>query len=144
MYPLLLLALLASTAAVAQSACPPVVKAWSNNQPVPAKGAPFAGKLRLRVSSAPGCPANVRYYFKEAQVTPMRGPLPLTPTRIMTDSTGDVTWMGQHTKPGDRLYVFIPYDQLMMVAADGKRTPYPVPAGEAGKGISFDWVLLKP
>ncbi len=147
MYPLLLLTLLASTAAVAQSACPPpVVRVWVNNQPVPGSGAPLAKQMRLRVSPGPGCPTNVRYLFREAQVTPLRGPRPLTPTLVMTDSTADLTYFGKYSQPGDRINVFIPYDKLVVVSADGKQTPYPLPTGAAAKakGIRFDWVLLKP
>ena len=133
--------------AVAQSDCPPPeVSVWRNNQPVPRGGAPFARLVRLRVGPGPGCPATVRYEFTEAEVTPMRDGRPLTPTKLVRQPTGNLSEMGRYVQPGDRIHVFVPYEKLRMVAADGQQTPYPRPKGVAdeAKGISFDWLLVKP
>lgn len=133
--------------AVAQSDCPPPeVSVWRNNQPVPRGGAPFARLVRLRVSSAPGCPAPVHYLFTEAEVTPIRDGRPLTPTKLVRQSTGNLSEMGQYVQPGDRIFVFIAYDKLVVVDADGMQSPYARLKGGANKanGISFDWLLVKP
>lgn len=133
--------------AAAQSDCPPPeVSVWRNNRPVPRDGAPFARLVRLRVSPGAGCPANVRYQFTEAQVTPIRDGRPLTPTKLLRQSTANLGEMGPSVRPGDRLHVFIPYDKLVVVAADGTQTPYPIPKGgtDEDEGISFDWLLVKP
>ncbi|WP_210522067.1 hypothetical protein [Hymenobacter terricola] len=145
---LLLLALWSVTGtAVAQSGCgPPEVRVWRNNEPVPRGGAPFARLVRVGVSPGPGCPTGVTYRFTEAEVTPFRYGRPLTPTKRVRQSTSNLGEIGQYVQPGDRIHVVIPYDKLVVVAADGKQTPYARPTGgtDEAQGISFDWMLVKP
>ena len=145
---LLLLALWSFCGAtVAPSECPPPeVSVWRNNQPVPRGGAPFARLVRLRVRPGAGCPATVRYAFTEAEVTPLRDGRPLMQTRHVRQATSNLGELRPYLQPGDRIHVFIAFDKLVVVAADGTQTPYPRPNGVAGKaqGISFDWVLVNP
>ena len=56
-------------------------------------------------------------------------------------------------QPGDRLYFFVPYKNLLVVAPDGSTTPYPLPetapqknrgldlTPDAATGISFTWLV---
>ena len=146
--------LVTAGAAFAQSGCPPpIVKVLRNNQVVPSTGAAFAPKVTLLVSPSPACTDGVSYQFKEAEVTLMRGRRPLTLTKLVHQPVEDLTWMSMYLQPGDRIYVFISYKNLVAVSADGKQRPYPQPVQpqpaqpdlrtDAAKGVSFSWLLLK-
>lgn len=133
--------------AAAQSDCPPPqVSVWRNNKPVPPGGAPFARLVHLRVGPGPGCPLTGQLRFTEAEVTPLRDGRPVTPTKVVRQSAGNLSELGRYVQPGDRIHVFVAYDKLVVVAADGSQTPYPRPKGgpNQAKGISFDWLLVNP
>jgi hypothetical protein len=144
----------AASSASAQTDCAtPVIRVFQNNQEVPTTGGALTSRATLAVSSAPDCPAQVSYRFKEAQVTLLRGARPVTPTLIARKPEVNLADFVTHARPGDRLYIFVHYDQLLVVAADGKETPYSVPAARKSKGldlsmdqqrgIAFTWPLTQ-
>ncbi|TGD82484.1 hypothetical protein [Hymenobacter wooponensis] len=144
----LAVALIAATggAATAQTSCPkPVMKVFRNQQEVPATGAALVPQVTLQVSPNPACAEKVSYQFKDAELTLIRGRRPLLPTKRVSQSSVDLSDMMKLAQPGDRVYVFVPYKNLMVVSADGKRTPYPVPAltPEQENGIGFNWPVVQ-
>ena len=64
-------------------------------------------------------------------------------------------WRGNY-QPGDHIYVFIPYQKLIVVSPDGTKQPYLTAkrkklVGEPldirtdeSKGLTFKWLLLQP
>ncbi|TGE08448.1 hypothetical protein [Hymenobacter fodinae] len=144
---LTLVALLAAAeAATAQTGCStPVVKVFRDQQEVPNTGAALVPQVTLQVSSAPACAEKVSYQFSDAEVTLIRGRRPLLPTKRVSQTAVDLSDMMPLAKPGDRVYVFVPYKNLTVVAPDGKRTPYPVPelAPKQENGIYFSWTLMQ-
>lgn len=139
----------------AQSSCPPpTLKVLCNNQEVPPAGAPIVPHAFIRITPSLDCPGAVRYEFKEAQLTLSRGPRPYLPTKTVHQADINMLDFARTYQPGDRLYIFIPYRSLVVVAADGSKSPYlpPVrPTKSTGvdlstdqqNGIGFSWLLLK-
>lgn len=143
----------ASGSARAQAGCPPpTVHVLREGQEVPATGAPLAARATLRISPDPACPGT-RYQCTGIELTLLRGTRPLTPTRTVHRPQVDLTAWLPEARPGDRLHVFVPYKNLLVVASDGSTTPYPLPetttnknrgpdlATDAAKGISFTWIV---
>ena len=152
----LALALLGLTSsAKAQTDCPPpTLKVLCNNQEVPPTGAPLVAHPTLLISPGADCPGAVRYEFTAVEMTLTRGPRPMMPTRTMRPSAINMLDFARTYDTGDRLYVFVPYRNLVVVAADGTKHPYPPPAPKttnAGidlstdqqKGIGFNWLLIR-
>jgi hypothetical protein len=155
---LLLPLLLVATAApaAAQTDCAqPALKMLLNGKEIPATGHPMAPSVRLRVAPAPGCPTAVSYRVSSAELTLTRGGRPLLPTRSVRQPRVDLRALMSVAQPGDHIYVFIPYQNLSVVAADGSQQPY-LPPGltkpppgqiidlrtDESRGISFSWLLL--
>jgi hypothetical protein len=150
--------LVISGAALAQTSCPPpTITVLCNNQAVPAAGAPLAPRATLQLRPNPACPAGLTYRFTAAELTLLRGPRPLLPTKTVRQPEISLTALLTIAQPGDRLRVFIPYQNLVVVSADGQQHPYPLPAlrpdeqrgisanllTDAAKGVSFNWVLTQ-
>ncbi|MBO2007822.1 hypothetical protein [Hymenobacter negativus] len=142
-----------SGAALAQTNCPPpTLQVLRNNEEVPATGAPLAPHATLRISPSSAC-SGTRYQCTGVELTLLRGTRPLTPTRTVRRPQVDLTAWLPEARPGDRLYVFVPYKNLLVLAANGSTTPYPLPetnpsksrgldlATDDVKGISFTWVV---
>ncbi|OON67125.1 hypothetical protein [Hymenobacter sp. CRA2] len=139
-------ALLAVVRPVAgQTGCAlPVVKVLRNNQEVPRSGAPLAPKVTLQVDPAPECPRSSSYRFTDAELTLVRGRRPLVPSIHANGPDVDLSAWMKLVQPGDRIYVFVPYKSLVVVAADGTPQPFPQPKLEADSqnGIGFNWALV--
>lgn len=149
--PLLFLA--ATASAVAQTSCaPPVLKVFCNGEEIPATGGPMARVVRLQVTPDADCPEPVSYQVSNAQVTLIRRGRPVLPSLSVKQPTVDLRAWVSVCQPGDHINVFIPYQNLTMVAANGARRPYLPPAAkpsqpldirtDAAKGISFNWVVV--
>ena len=153
---LALLWLAAGGAAQAQTSCPPpVLRVLRDHQEVPATGAAFAPIITLAVAPNPACGAGGNYRFREAEITLMRGRRPAMPTLLVHRPEVNLTELTGSARPGDRICFFVSYQNLFVVAADGKLHPYPRPALSPGqqtgvgnalltdedKGISFNWLL---
>lgn len=139
--PLVLLG--AAEAAVAQTGCStPIVKVFRDQQEVPSTGAALVPQVTLQVSPASTCGEKVSYQFSDAELTLIRERRPLLPTLRVSQTAVDLSDMMPLAKPGDRVYVFVPYKSLTVVAPDGKRTPYPEPdvAPKQENGADFSWV----
>lgn len=146
--------LAATSASSAQAPCPPpTLQVLCNNREVPPAGAPIVPHAFLRIVPGPGCGA-VRYEFQEAELTLMRGPRPYLPTKTVRQADINMLDFARTYQPGDRLYIFIPFRSLVVVAADGSKAPYrplarpPKPPGvdlstDQQNGIGFSWLLLK-
>ena len=145
-------------ASMAQSPCPPpVVKVLRGKQEVPSTGAAFAAHVLLAVVPNPACVDGGTYRFREAEVTLLRGRRPVLATLLVHQGEADLTALTSHAQPGDRLYVFVPYKHLFLVATDGTLRPYRRPSPDAkeptgieaalltdeAKGISFNWQLTR-
>jgi hypothetical protein len=153
--PLGLLGLLAGPSAVAQSPCPPVLRVLLNQHEVTSVGAAFAPHLTLRVQPDSACAPDTRYQVREAEVTLIRGRRPLLATQRVRTAEVDLTAFAPSAQPGDRLYIFVAYQNLYLIDATGHQRPYaravlPPPTGlatpltpDAARGISFTWILTK-
>ena len=120
--------LAATSASLAQAPCPPpTLKVLCNNREVLPAGAPIVPRAFLRIVPGPGCAA-VRYEFKEAELTLMRGSRPLLATRTVRKADINMLDFARTYQPGDRLYIFIPFRSLVVVAVDGSKAPYRPPA----------------
>jgi hypothetical protein len=136
----------AAGAATAQTGCPkPVLKVFRDQQEVPTSGAALVPQVTLQVSPAPTCGEKVSYQFKDAELTLIRGRRPLLPTKRVSQPAVDLSDIMKLAQPGDRVYVFVPYKNLTVVSANGKQSPYPVPAltPEEKNGIDFNWTLVQ-
>jgi hypothetical protein len=151
-----LVLLTTSGAAVAQTNCPPpTLKVLRNNQEVLGTGAALAPRVTLQVSPSPECPDKATYQFKVAELTLMRGQRPLTPTMNVRQPEANLKYFMSVAQPGDRLYVFVSYENLMVVSANGEKSPYSRPMlnpnkqsgldlrTDAGKGISLNWQIVQ-
>lgn len=148
--PLILLA----SAATAQTGCPkPVVKVLRNGEEVPATGSALAPSVTLQVTPAAECPEPVSYRFSSAELTLVRRGRPVLPAMRVRQPQADLrAFMGAY-QPGDHIFVFVPYQSLFVVAADGSQQPYPRPkrtspkpgqfdiSTDEAKGIGFNWLL---
>ncbi|TGE29226.1 hypothetical protein [Hymenobacter metallicola] len=150
--PLLLLA----PAAFAQSDCAkPVVQLLRNGQPLAATASALPAAATLRVAPDAGCPAQ-EYRFRHAEVTLMRHGRPVLPILLVEKPQADLRPFLSYYQTGDQLNIFIAYQNVATVAADGTLTPL-LPAKAArrqpsqldlrttdSKGISFSLPLAKP
>ncbi|WP_375436378.1 hypothetical protein [uncultured Hymenobacter sp.] len=151
---ILALALLTLTGEVtAQSECPkPQLRVLREGKPVPLTGSAFASSVTLEVTPDPACSEPVRYRVSSAELTLVRNRRPLLAALVAREPRVDLRPLASLCKPGDRIQVFIPYQNLTIVSADGSRWPYPRPklakAGQfdlvtdESRGISFSWLLL--
>lgn len=114
-----------SGAVVAQSTCPPPgLRVLANNQEVPGTGAAFADKLTLLLSPGPACADKATYQIRGAEIILIRGRMPLLPPRRVRPPEVDLSdWKGI-VRSGDRINIFIPYSQLVVVSVDGKQRPF--------------------
>ncbi|UYZ60750.1 hypothetical protein [Hymenobacter latericus] len=139
--------------AQAQSECPkPVVSVVRNGETITATGAAMAPAVRLQLSSDPACADKLRYQCQYAELTLMRAGRPVLPAIRAYKPNVDLSAWVRAARPSDRIYVFVPYANLTVVAPDGSRQPYtrPEPAKptypdmrtDAAKGVSFSWQLL--
>lgn len=109
----------------------------------------------MRVRPAPACGTDQRYQFREAEVTLLRGRRPVLTTRLVHTAEIDLTDFTPFAQPGDRIYVFVRYENLYVVGPTGKRRRYanpvlPPPSGltaqlvtDEARGIGFTWFLPK-
>ncbi|UYZ64688.1 hypothetical protein [Hymenobacter weizhouensis] len=154
--PLLLLPLACASVAAAQTKCAvPVLKLLRNGQEIPATGSAPAPTVTLQVAAEPGCPSPASYRFRQAQATLVRQGRPVLPALLITQPQADLTPLLRAARPGDQVYVFIPYGSLVTVAADGKQQPYQPPQAapsrtrpldlqtDQAKGINFVWKLVR-
>lgn len=146
-----------SSAATAQSDCAtPIIKLLRNNVEVPATGSVLFPSVTLRVIPDAGCPMQGNFRFRNAQLTLVRHGRPLLGSMLVNQPQVDLrSLVGMH-QSGDHLHVFIAYENLAVVGANGKLTPYlqtkpvkPKPGQldlitDEAKGISFKWPLVKP
>ena len=143
--------------AVAQTDCSaPTLKVVSNNQEIPAAGSAFTPRVMLRVTSPDDCPKQVRYRFRNAQLTLVRHGRPVVPSLVVSQSEVSLGLWMKYCQPGDHINMFIAYQDVAIVAADGSLQLYSPPKrGELkgpkfdirtdeSKGLSFTWLLLKP
>ncbi|MCB2407924.1 hypothetical protein [Hymenobacter lucidus] len=147
---LVLVSLATATAATAQTDCArPVVKLLSKNAEIPAAGSAFVPLVTLRVAAAAGCPEQP-YRFRNAELTLIRRGRPALPTLVVSQPNVDLRALASSIQPGDQIYVFIAYQNLAVVGADGTPQPYAPPKPSSGavdirtpdsKGISFRWQL---
>jgi hypothetical protein len=145
---------LGTPAARAQDCPPPALKVLLKSGEVSAAGTPWNPLVTLRVSSAAGCAEPVRYRFKDAQVSLIRNGHPVLPTLLVSQPRADLSDFTRYCRPGDHLYILIPYSNLVVVDAAGNRRPYVKPKGKAeaekvdittdeSKGIVFSWLLTR-
>jgi|GEM_PF-3835086 len=148
-----LLLLAAPAAGWAQSCPPPTLQVLRNGQPVPATGSALPASALLRLTPAPGCAAAAGYRATGAEVSLIRRGRPVLATLLVEQPQLDLRPFQSVAQPGDHLYVFIPYQNLRVVAADGTARPYvkPKPAStqidlttDESRGISFKWLLTQP
>lgn len=153
---LLLLEVLAARTVVAQSHCPPpLVNVLLSQHEVLEAGAAFTSHMTVFVRPAPACETDQRYLFREAEVTLLRGRRPVSATRLVHTAEVDLTDFIPFARPGDRIYVFVRYENLYLVGPAGRRRLYanpalPAPSGIAAQlltdetqGIGFTWFLTK-
>lgn len=107
----------------------------------------------MRLVPAPGCPAADSYRATGAEVTLVRAGRPVLPIMLVPQSRLDLRPLQSIAQPGDHLFVFIPYKNLLVVSADGSQRPYAKPAPKPNrlelapndaKGISFKWLIIQP
>ncbi|HEX8424666.1 hypothetical protein [Hymenobacter sp.] len=152
-----LLFLGATSAATAQPGCAvPAIKLLRDNVEVPATGSALFPSVTLRVIPDAGCPAQGNFRFRNAELTLVRHGRPLLPNMLVNQPQVDLRSLLSMYQPGDHLVVFIAYENLAIVGADGKLKPYlqtkpvkPKPGHldlltDEAKGISFNWPLVKP
>lgn len=146
--------LASASAATAQTGCAsPVVKVLRNGVEIPATGSAMAPIVRLQITSDPECAENISYRVTTAEITLVRNGRPLLPTLLVKQPQADLRGFLRHAQPGDHVYVFIPYKNLRVVAADGTLLPFLPPAKaksrqldvatDGAKGIGFNWLLLQ-
>jgi hypothetical protein len=87
----------------------------------------------------------------------VRGRRPLFPTKLIRQPEVELTELRGIAQPGDRIYIFVPYKNLVVVSAAGEERPYLTPALTTGqrkgaatnpvtdevKGIGFVWLLVQ-
>jgi len=152
--PLLLVLSLIATAATAQTSCDkPVITLLRNNQELPATGGALATSITIRVAPAAGCPEQ-RYRFRNAQITLVHHGRPALPSLVANEEAVNLRPFSSY-ESGDQVVVFIAYQDLATVAADGSIRPYlaaraaKLKSGQfdlktdESKGISFNWSLVK-
>jgi hypothetical protein len=149
-----MLGCLAATAAVAQTDCSaPVLQVLHNGQAIPATGSALPASAQMRLVPAPGCPAAGSYRATGAEVTLVRAGRPVLPIMLVSQSHLDLRALQRVARPGDHLFVFIPYENMLVVAADGSQRPYAKPtpkpdrpklAPNDAKGVSFKWLIVPP
>jgi hypothetical protein len=133
----------AAGSAMAQTACPvPVVH---DQQEVPSTGSALVPQVTVQVNASAKCPDNVSYQFNEAELTLVRGRRPILPTKRVSQSEVDLSDMMKVVRPGDRVFVFVPFKNLTVVSADGKHTPYPMTDLNATdqNGVGFNWLIVQ-
>jgi hypothetical protein len=153
---LYLLGVLAARTVAAQSPCPPpLLNVLLSQHEVPAAGAAFTPHLTVRVRPAPACGTDQRYQFREAEVTLLRGRRPVLATQLVHTAEVDLTAVAPFAQPGDRIYVFVRYENLYLMGPTGKRQAYAKPprpspgsitaqlVTDEAQGISFTWLLTK-
>lgn len=145
---MVLVAALVATAGstVAQTGCPvPVVKVLHDKQEVSSTGSALVPQVTVQVNASPECSENVSYQFNEAELTLVRGRRPILPTKHVSQAEVDLSDMMKVVRPGDRVFVFVPFKSLTVVSADGKRTPYPVADLKASdeNGVGFNWLIVQ-
>ncbi|UOQ50878.1 hypothetical protein [Hymenobacter cellulosivorans] len=150
------LLLLAPAAVFAQTDCAkPVVQLLRSGQPLPATAIALPAAATLRVAPDAGCPAQA-YRFRHAEVTLVRNGRPVLPILLVEKPQADLRPFLNYYQTGDQLRVFIAYQNVATVAADGTLTPL-LPAKDAqrqpgqldlrageSKGISLYLPLTKP
>ncbi|RPD44896.1 hypothetical protein DNI29_19540 [Hymenobacter sediminis] len=111
--------------------------------------------VRLQVSADAACPDPLSYQVSSAYLTLTRRGRPVLPSLTATQPTVDLRAWVAASQPGDHINVFIPYQNLTVVFANGTRRPYlpstakpsrPHPLDirtDAAKGISFNWLLVR-
>jgi hypothetical protein len=142
-----------ASGAAAQIGCPgPVLKVLHDQVQVPAAGSALAPSITLQVQPGPKCPSQAHYTFSRADLTLVRDKRPLLPTLRTEQPQVDLRAFMQASQPGDRIFIEIPYANLVVVAADGKQQPYrhpgrpqpkgTPPADELG-GLVFSWLITQ-
>lgn len=150
---LLTVALAVSSAVRAQTGCPPpALKVLNKGQEIPLTGAPLVPHVMLQIHSDPSCPGTVRYEFNVAELTLMRSGRPVFQTMVVQQPDINMLEFARVYQPGDRLYIFVPFQNLIAVAADGTKSRYRLPPPKSKsvdletdeqKGIYFSWLLLR-
>jgi hypothetical protein len=107
------------------------------------------------VRPVPACGTDQQYQFREAEVTLLRGRRPVLATWLVHTAEVDLTAVAPFAQPGDRIHVFVRYENLYLVEPTGKRRAYAKPAlpppgsitaqlvTDEARGISFTWLLTK-
>jgi hypothetical protein len=72
------------------------------------------------VQSASACATAENYHFREAEVTLLRGRRPVSVTNLVQTAEVDLTALAPLAQPGDRIYVFVLYENLYSVGAKGE------------------------
>jgi hypothetical protein len=131
------------------------VQVLLSQQPVSEAGAAFTPHLTVRVRPAPACGTDQRYQFREAEVTLLRGRRPVLMTKLVHTAQVDLTDLTPFARPGDRIYVFVRYENLYLVGPTGTRRLYAKPAlssptdftarlvPDEARGIGFTWLLTQ-
>ncbi|AYA36836.1 hypothetical protein D3Y59_07060 [Hymenobacter oligotrophus] len=130
-----------------------MVSVLRNGETVTAAGAAMASAVRLQLSSDPACSEKANYRCKYAELTLLRAGRPVLPTIRAYKPDVDLSAWVRAAMPGDKIYVFVPYTNLTVVAPDGTQLPYaqPEPAKpkypdmrtDEAKGVGFSWQLTK-
>lgn len=151
---ILLVALVALTGRVmAQRECPkPLLKVLREGKEIPLTGSAFASRVTLQVTPDAACSEAVSYRVSSAELTLVRNRRPLLGALVTREPRVDLRSLASLCKPGDRIQVFIPYQNITIVAADGSQRPHPRPkpaharkfdlVTDESRGISFSWLLL--
>lgn len=143
-----------ASGAAAQTGCPgPVLKVLRDQVEVPAAGSALAPSITLQVQPGPKCPGQAHYTFSYAELTLVRDKRPLLPTLSAKQPQVDLRALVQASQPGDRLFIEIPYANLVVVAADGKQQPYrrpgrpqpggTPPAADESGSLTFNWLITQ-
>ncbi|KUG07240.1 hypothetical protein ASU33_12770 [Solirubrum puertoriconensis] len=130
-----------------------MVSVLREGQAITTAGAAMAPTIKLQLTSDPACSDKASYRCKYAELTLMRAGRPVFPAiRAYKSDVGLSAWV-RAARPGDKIYVFVPYQNLTVVAADGSQQPYTLPEPakpkypdlrtDEAKGVSFSWQLLK-
>lgn len=144
--------LLGPVAARAQCA-PPTLKLFQDGVEVTPAARALPLRVTLRVLPDAACPQE-SYRFRHAEITLLRRGRPVLPTLRAEKPLVELQSLLPYYQSGDQLVVFIAYQNLALVAADGSLQPLAAPKPtklrqldlqtEASRGITFRWPLLKP
>ncbi|QIX60386.1 hypothetical protein FY528_00220 [Hymenobacter lutimineralis] len=148
--------LFGAATATAQAPCAlPTLKLFQDGVEMPADARALARPVTLRVLPAPGCPAAV-YRFRHAEVTLVRRGRPVLPTLRVEKPQADLQSFLRYYQTGDQVVIFIAYQNLALVAADGSLQPLAAAPPrlskprqldlqtEDSRGLFLRWPRLQP